>query len=111
MPIFTSSCVLAELFLDGTAIFSFAQLLGYHKGEYSPNDELQRIPDENMRSLIKSMVALDPALRLPAREYLQQWYASITYQIPIFLPLHRLRTGNLRFRRFSILSFSSMWHR
>lgn len=39
------SCVIAELFLEGTPIFNYAQLLAYIKGEYDPEPLLNRIPD------------------------------------------------------------------
>eukprot|EP00122_Pirum_gemmata_P007755 Pgem_evm1s7132 len=36
MDIFGLGCLIAELFLDGTPLFSFSQLLAYRNFEYEP---------------------------------------------------------------------------
>lgn len=36
MDIFSLGCVIAELFLEGTPLFSLSQMLKYRKGEYDP---------------------------------------------------------------------------
>lgn len=42
-------CVIAELFLEGTSIFSLSQLFKYKSGEYSPDATLDKIEDEPIR--------------------------------------------------------------
>lgn len=42
-------CVIAELFLEGTSIFSLSQLFKYKSGEYSPDVTLDKIEDEHIR--------------------------------------------------------------
>lgn len=71
MDIFSLGCVIAELFLEGTHIFSLAQLFKYRKGEYSPN--LNGIENENVRDMVTNMISLDPKQRLTATEYLENW--------------------------------------
>jgi phosphoinositide-3-kinase, regulatory subunit 4 len=36
MDVFSLGCVIAELFLEGTPLFSLSQMLKYRKGEYDP---------------------------------------------------------------------------
>jgi phosphoinositide-3-kinase regulatory subunit 4 len=36
MDIFSLGCVIAELFLEGTPLFSLSQMFKYRKGEYDP---------------------------------------------------------------------------
>lgn len=71
MDLFSLGCVIAELFLEGTSIFTLAQLFKYKKGEYFP--PLESIDDVNIRSLVSSMIALDTSQRLSAAEYLDQY--------------------------------------
>lgn len=71
MDIFSLGCVIAELFLEGSHIFTLAQLFKYKKGEYTPN--LSGIENEHVREMVKSMIDLDPAKRLSAHEYLKLW--------------------------------------
>lgn len=42
-------CVIAELFLEGTSIFSLSQLFKYRSGEYNPDNSLDKIDDENIK--------------------------------------------------------------
>ena len=44
-----SSCVIAELFMDGRPLFDLSQLLEYCSGEYSPDATLKRIADKHIR--------------------------------------------------------------
>ncbi|CAG8444654.1 3441_t:CDS:10 [Ambispora leptoticha] len=73
MDIFSLGCVIAELFLEGTAIFSLAQLFKYRSGEYDPSSELNKIEDADIRALVKHMINLDPSKRYTAEQYLQEW--------------------------------------
>jgi len=43
------SCVIAELFTEGTSPFDLSQLLAYRSGEYSPSKLFQSIDDANIR--------------------------------------------------------------
>jgi phosphoinositide-3-kinase regulatory subunit 4 len=36
MDVFSLGCVIAELFLEGTPLFSLSQMFKYRKGEYDP---------------------------------------------------------------------------
>ncbi|KAJ3165022.1 Serine/threonine-protein kinase [Irineochytrium annulatum] len=73
MDVFSMGCTIAELFLEGSTIFSFSQLLRYRSNEYDPTNELEKIDDPHIKTMIKSMIQLDPALRESADFYLQQW--------------------------------------
>ncbi|ORX99188.1 ARM repeat-containing protein [Basidiobolus meristosporus CBS 931.73] len=73
MDIFSLGCVIAELFLEGTPIFSFSQLLSYKRNEYDPTSELEKIEDSAIRDMIKHMIQLDPKERYSAERYLSDW--------------------------------------
>jgi len=36
MDVFSLGCVIAELFLEGTPLFTLSQMFKYRKGEYDP---------------------------------------------------------------------------
>ncbi|CAG8529080.1 6880_t:CDS:10, partial [Scutellospora calospora] len=73
MDIFSLGCVIAELFLEGTPIFSLAQLFKYRAGEYDPGVYLEKIEDAEIRVLVKHMIHVDPSQRYTAEQYLQEW--------------------------------------
>ncbi len=74
MDIFSLGCVIAELFLDGTPLFTLSQLFKYRTGEYDPvQTYLGKIEDPHIRSLVQHMINLDPLQRLSAEEYLKGW--------------------------------------
>ncbi|XP_055384778.1 phosphoinositide 3-kinase regulatory subunit 4 [Condylostylus longicornis] len=73
MDIFSAGCALLELWTEGTAPFEFSQLLAYSKGEKDlVKKHLQRIENENLRSLLSSMLHLNPKERRSAEVYLDQ---------------------------------------
>jgi hypothetical protein len=45
----TTRCVIAEMFLEGTSIFSLSQLFKYKSGDYSPHEQLEKIEDVDIR--------------------------------------------------------------
>lgn len=49
MDIFSVGCVIAELFLEGTPLFTLSQLFKYRSGEYNPDTSLEKIEDKNIR--------------------------------------------------------------
>ncbi|KAH6659259.1 hypothetical protein BKA67DRAFT_509915 [Truncatella angustata] len=70
MDIFSAGCAIAELVLEAP-IFSLSQLYKFRRGEYDPViSHLSRIPDQNLREMLSSMVALDPEKRYSAEQYL-----------------------------------------
>ncbi|RHZ45574.1 hypothetical protein Glove_669g16 [Diversispora epigaea] len=73
MDIFSLGCVIAEVFLEGTPIFSLAQLFKYRSGEYDPSIYLDKIEDEDMKVMVKHMINVDPSQRYTAEQYLQEW--------------------------------------
>ncbi|ORX62898.1 ARM repeat-containing protein [Hesseltinella vesiculosa] len=73
MDVFSVGCVIAELFLEGTPIFSLSQLFKYKNGEYSPAQALDKIEDPDIKDLILHMIQLDQDKRLSAEVYLTQW--------------------------------------
>mmetsp|Transcript_4856 Transcript_4856/g.17598 ORF Transcript_4856/g.17598 Transcript_4856/m.17598 type:complete len:1806 (+) Transcript_4856:266-5683(+) len=70
MDVFSMGCVIAELFLEGEALFDLGQLLRYRNGQHSPLPALQRIPDEHIRKMVLHMINPEAAARLPAQAYL-----------------------------------------
>lgn len=77
MDIFSLGCVLAEIFLNGHALFDLAKLQSYKKHLYSPENVLSSIECPQIKQLILSMISLDPIERRTAREYL----IAVTEQI------------------------------
>ncbi|GES86228.1 ARM repeat-containing protein [Rhizophagus clarus] len=73
MDIFSLGCVIAELFLEGTPIFSLSQLFKYRSGEYDPKVYLEKIEDEDIRAMVKHMINVNPSQRYTAEQYLQEW--------------------------------------
>ncbi|KAF7730449.1 Serine/threonine-protein kinase [Apophysomyces ossiformis] len=76
MDIFSVGCVIAELFLEGTSIFSLSQIFKYRNGEYSPDGHLDKIEDEDIRDMIRHMIQIDPKSRFSAEQYLSRWRAK-----------------------------------
>lgn len=60
MDLFSIGCVIAELYLDGEPTFTLSDLYKYKRGELEPN---LAIADPNIRAIVKSLLALDPAAR------------------------------------------------
>ncbi|KAL7275309.1 Serine/threonine-protein kinase [Rhizina undulata] len=74
MDIFSLGCVIAELFLEGTPMFTLSQLFKYRKGEYDPTVTcLTKIEDLEIRNLVQHMTNVDPAKRFSADQYLNLW--------------------------------------
>ncbi|KAI0080417.1 hypothetical protein K474DRAFT_1589825 [Panus rudis PR-1116 ss-1] len=63
MDCFSAGCVLAELFLEGAPLFTLSQLFKYREGELNVDAQLGAIDDDGVKSLIKQMIAIDPAER------------------------------------------------
>ena len=64
MDIFSLGCVIAELFQEGIATFTLAQLLAYRRGENSLDNVLSGVPDPQIKELLKKMLALNPFERI-----------------------------------------------
>ncbi|KAI9313626.1 hypothetical protein BX666DRAFT_1978506 [Dichotomocladium elegans] len=73
MDIFSVGCVIAELFLEGTSMFSLSQLFKYRSGDYNPDVNLDKIDDEHIRNMVKHMIQLEPEARFTAEQYLAEW--------------------------------------
>ncbi|GMH35843.1 hypothetical protein BSKO_03711 [Bryopsis sp. KO-2023] len=76
MDVFSTGCAIAELFLDGKALFDLSQLLSYRKGDYSPESVLAGV-EPDVRELVLKMIHLDPASRLTPEECLRQFTPSV----------------------------------
>eukprot|EP00466_Bigelowiella_natans_P019960 jgi/Bigna1/69137/fgenesh1_pg.8_\ len=70
MDIFAVGCCIAEIFLEGSVIFDYSQMLRYRMGDYSPEDTLKKIGNPHVRAIIRHMIQLDPKKRLKAEQYL-----------------------------------------
>ncbi|XP_071952939.1 phosphoinositide 3-kinase regulatory subunit 4-like [Antedon mediterranea] len=77
MDIFSTGCVIAELFTEGHAPFDLSQLLAYRSGQYSPDAILDRIEDVHIKALVKHMLQRDPGCRYTAEEYLVKWRDTV----------------------------------
>ncbi|KAJ3057840.1 hypothetical protein HDU99_007106 [Rhizoclosmatium hyalinum] len=49
MDIFAVGCTIAEMFLEGTPLFTLSQLLRYRRGEYDPRVVLEKIEDVHVK--------------------------------------------------------------
>ncbi|SMY27531.1 unnamed protein product [Zymoseptoria tritici ST99CH_1A5] len=89
MDIFSLGCVLAELFTESPT-FTLSQLYRYRKGEYDPTVTLlNKVDDEHVRSLISSMIRLDPTERWHANDYLDE-YKEKVFPFYFYNHLHTL---------------------
>ncbi|KAG2382637.1 hypothetical protein C9374_005217 [Naegleria lovaniensis] len=78
MDIFSAGCVIAQLFLDGEALFDYSQLLAYRKGDTEHFSKLmERVEDKDVREMITHMLDLDPNKRLSAEEYITKYTPTI----------------------------------
>jgi len=87
MDIFSSGCVLAELFLEGAALFTLSQLFKYRTGDLDVNIYLTAIEEEPIRDLIKRMVALEPADR-PLFDTILHTSRGTIFPESFYSPLH-----------------------
>ncbi|KAJ3642279.1 hypothetical protein Zmor_025079 [Zophobas morio] len=70
MDIFSTGCALLELWNELHVPFEYSQLLAYRSGKYSPQKHLDKLNDPSLKSLISSMIEIDPSKRLSAEDYL-----------------------------------------
>ncbi|ESN93225.1 hypothetical protein HELRODRAFT_187533 [Helobdella robusta] len=77
MDIFSTGCVLIELFSDGAKPFDLSQLLSYRSGDYYPRESIDLIDDAEIKKLVEHMIQKDPSLRLSADEYLKMFKRKI----------------------------------
>ncbi|KAL4402270.1 Serine/threonine-protein kinase [Malassezia pachydermatis] len=63
MDVFSLGCVLAELWRDGTPLFTLSQLFRYRKGELDLQPMLEEIPHAGIRALVHDMLQVDPGAR------------------------------------------------
>jgi serine/threonine protein kinase len=74
MDVFSTGCVIAELFLNGEQVlFDLPLLLAYREGEYDPTPTLNKIPNPSARALVRHMIQRDPAKRLSMKAYMKAW--------------------------------------
>ena len=93
MDVFSVGCCVGELFTDGVPMFDFSQLLSYRSGEYSPQEILDKIDDEEVRRMVASMISQEPGERLTVEQYLndqrgrvfpEQFYTFLQSYIAVF---------------------------
>ncbi|WFD23392.1 non-specific serine/threonine protein kinase [Malassezia equina] len=63
MDVFSLGCVLAELWRDGTPLFTLSQLFRYRKGELDLSTMIEEIQHVGIRDLVQRMLHLDPSQR------------------------------------------------
>jgi phosphoinositide-3-kinase, regulatory subunit 4 len=77
MDIFSTGCVIAEIFLEGP-IFTLSQLFRYRKGEVSlEHTHLNKLEDNDVRELILHMIRIEPESRYAAEEILTFWRGKV----------------------------------
>ncbi len=79
-------CVIAELWREGAPTFTLSQLFKYREGMFDVDAMLAGVPDEAVRELVRSMIALDPADRKTFDQYLKDGRGTVfPSTIPDFL--------------------------
>lgn len=66
-------CALLELWNELHVPFEYSQLLSYCMGKYSPQKHLDKLEDDNLRSLISNMIEKDPSKRKSPEDYLAEY--------------------------------------
>ena len=72
MDVFSLGCVLAELWRDGTPLFTLSQLFRYRRGDLDIDGALDEIQHAGIRNLVRRMLHLDPAQRPRLQDILSQ---------------------------------------
>ena len=49
MDIFSTGCVIAELFTEGVPLFDYAELLAFSVNQHNPNKVIDKIEDPHIR--------------------------------------------------------------
>ena len=70
MDLFSTGCVIAELYNDGEPTFTLSQLFKFMKNEYTP--DLSGIYNKDIVTIIGKLLKLDPNERSSAREILDE---------------------------------------
>lgn len=76
MDIFSLGCCIAELYLDGAALFNLSQLFKYKSGDYTLNDILPQTISKSspvLKDMLQDMLQVDPKKRLSAHELLEKY--------------------------------------
>ncbi|EMG45713.1 hypothetical protein G210_4074 [Candida maltosa Xu316] len=71
MDLFSTGCVIAELYNDGEPTFTLSQLFKFMKDDYKP--DFSGVQDPNIIQLIEKLIKLDPNERSSARELLDDY--------------------------------------
>jgi phosphoinositide-3-kinase regulatory subunit 4 len=77
MDVFSLGCTIAEMFLEGSPLFTLSQLLQYRKGEYDPGQTLLKIEDVQVRTMILDMIALNSQQRQSSKEILNKYRSTV----------------------------------
>ncbi|GAA6014207.1 hypothetical protein JCM11491_004137 [Sporobolomyces phaffii] len=98
MDVFSAGCVIAELWMEGTSPFTLTQLFKYREGQYDLEAYLNEIEHVEIRSLIRSMISLEPSSRLSFSTLLSQFRQTAfpeifyTFLHPFLNSLNRVAT-------------------
>ncbi|WVF66213.1 hypothetical protein IAT40_000953 [Kwoniella sp. CBS 6097] len=63
MDVFSTGCVLAEMWTDGRTVFNLSELFTYREGSVGLEGILDNIEDHEVKEMISQMLARDPADR------------------------------------------------
>jgi phosphoinositide-3-kinase regulatory subunit 4 len=88
VDIYALGCTIAELYMDGKALFDLSEALAYWKGEHNPLETLlSGVKDDRVRGVISSMIAIEPNRRQSAAAYLEKCHESGLFP-PYFERMH-----------------------
>lgn len=78
MDMFSAGCVIAEIYLDGKhQLFDLSQLLAYREGKYDLSPIINKIPNQEVRQLVRHMTQLEPKDRWLADQYIKEFSNTI----------------------------------
>lgn len=103
MDVFSMGCVIAELWREGAPTFTLSQLFKYREGMFDVDAMLAGIPDDAVRDLVRSMIALNPSDRKTFEQYLKDGRGTVfPSNIPDFfheylVELQRTSPANLSY--------------
>ncbi|KDN43973.1 hypothetical protein K437DRAFT_274746 [Tilletiaria anomala UBC 951] len=72
MDLFAAGCVIAELWRDGSPTFTLSQLFQYLRGALDIEPVLAHIPDTHVRSMVHTMLSVNPRERGTFAGHLRQ---------------------------------------
>lgn len=90
-----------ELWSEGTAPFEFSQLLAYRSGDLElVTKHMEQLENENLRSLIASMISRNPEDRKSAEDYLAEERGRLVLKYSDLKNINTLLTNDFDYVKY-----------